>query len=142
MVTVVVTVMVTVMVTVIVTVIIPITYNALSLRAPGRVNLIGEHVDYCGFPVLPIAIQQDVVIAGRTDQTDRTLTVCNTDISFQEYSCSIRDVQVWGICCSCSIRDVQVWGICCSCSIRDVQVWGICCSCSIRDVQVWGICCS
>ena len=80
----------------------------ILLRAPGRVNLIGEHVDYCGFPVLPIAIQQDVVIAGRTDQTDRTLTVCNTDSCFQEYSCSIRDVQVWGICCSCSIRDVQV----------------------------------
>jgi len=64
------------------------------VRAPGRVNLIGEHVDYCGFPVLPIAIQQDVVIAGRADPSDRVLTVSSSNDSFQEYSCNIRDVQV------------------------------------------------
>ena len=40
---------------------------AVVVSAPGRVNLIGEHTDYAGLPVLPFAIDRRVTVAAAPD---------------------------------------------------------------------------
>lgn len=47
-------------------------------RAPGRVNIIGEHIDYCGYSVLPAALDQDFVIAYVVSDDDK-ITLNNID---------------------------------------------------------------
>jgi galactokinase len=50
-------------------------------RAPGRVNLIGEHTDYNGLPVLPMALEHGITIAFRP-RRDRLVVLHNTDSRF------------------------------------------------------------
>jgi len=62
---------------------------AVAARAPGRVNLIGEHTDYNGLPVLPIAIDRDVLVVARR-RPDDAVELSNADPAFAPRRYSLR----------------------------------------------------
>lgn len=49
-----------------------------AARAPGRVNLIGEHTDYSGLPVLPVAIDRSTIVVAAGNTTGE-IEVSNAD---------------------------------------------------------------
>jgi len=53
----------------------------ITAAAPGRVNLIGEHIDYCDGFVMPFAIDRYIVIAGCANGTSQARV---TDNAFPE----------------------------------------------------------
>ncbi len=61
------------------------------VRGPGRVNLLGEHVDYNGGPVLPAAIDQAVWIAADVSETE-TITIRALDLK-EQVSFRITDLE-------------------------------------------------
>ena len=51
-----------------------------TFRAPGRVNIIGEHTDYNDGFVLPVAIDRYITVSVRRNNTD-TVRICSIDFN-------------------------------------------------------------
>ncbi|CAH2350627.1 protein Gal3p [[Candida] railenensis] len=58
-------------------------------RSPGRVNLIGDHIDYSYFSCLPMAIEVDLIAAVKPLKDSREVVLTNSDPHFQRESFEI-----------------------------------------------------
>ncbi|VFV33802.1 n-acetylgalactosamine kinase [Lynx pardinus] len=83
------------------------------VRAPGRVNIIGEHIDYCGYSVLPMAVEQDMLIAVEPVET-QTLQLANTNPLYPDFSTNANNIQIdktkplWHNYFLCGFKGIQV----------------------------------
>ncbi|XP_054475180.1 N-acetylgalactosamine kinase [Anoplopoma fimbria] len=81
--------------------------------APGRVNLIGEHIDYCGYSVLPMAIERNILAAVSVNNSG-TITLANTNPQYTDFtvSCS-EDIAIdrenpqWHYYFLCGVKGIQ-----------------------------------
>ncbi len=60
----------------------------MALRTPGRINLIGEHTDYNGGFVLPVALDRDILLIVRP-RDDRLVNAINEEPEFLPFSFSL-----------------------------------------------------
>lgn len=84
------------------------------LRAPGRVNLMGEHTDYNGLPVLPMAIEREVVAAVRA-RSDGEVHLVNTDAAYLPREFQVEDEIApylagdWGNYIKAAVQALVLW---------------------------------
>ncbi|XP_072134348.1 N-acetylgalactosamine kinase isoform X1 [Mobula birostris] len=85
---------------------------AFYARAPGRVNLIGEHIDYCGYAVLPMALEQDILAAVTPTQTN-IIQLANTNPLYLDYNVHINNIHIdktkplWQYYFLCGFKGIQ-----------------------------------
>ncbi|KAK2867411.1 hypothetical protein Q8A67_025528 [Cirrhinus molitorella] len=93
--------------------------------APGRVNLIGEHIDYCGYAVLPMAIEQNILAAVSVNDS-KTIQLTNTDPKYKDFTVSVDGISIdrenpqWHYYFLCGVKGIQehlslspLVGMCC-----------------------------
>ncbi|XP_067091636.1 N-acetylgalactosamine kinase isoform X1 [Osmerus mordax] len=80
--------------------------------APGRVNLIGEHIDYCGYAVLPMAIEQNILAAVSVNDS-QTIQLANANPKYKDFTVSSKDLRIdqdnpqWHYYFLCGVKGVQ-----------------------------------
>lgn len=81
--------------------------------APGRVNLIGEHIDYCGYSVLPMAIEQNILTAVSVNDSGK-IQLANANPKYKDFSVSCseeiaidRDDPQWYYYFLCGVKGIQ-----------------------------------
>lgn len=62
------------------------------VRVPGRVNLIGEHIDYCGYPVCPMAIKQCFVAAVKSTKNLDVVLSNVENVKYPDFTCKINNL--------------------------------------------------
>lgn len=67
----------------------PESHDVSIVRAPGRVNLLGEHTDYCGLPVLPMAVPREVWCCS-SRRRDKKVLVRNIDPKYPAFEFTMR----------------------------------------------------
>ena len=80
------------------------------VQVPGRVNIIGEHIDYCGYGVLPMAIEPSILVAVAA-YSDKIIHLANSDEEkYPSYELSVEPTNInidgskplWWKCKNCN----------------------------------------